>query len=51
MTFAIHRWMSRRSRGKLPMVSVAAAAANAVYRATGVRVRELPIRLDKLLMA
>jgi xanthine dehydrogenase YagR molybdenum-binding subunit len=27
----------------------AAAIANAVYHATGIRVRDLPIRLDKLL--
>ena len=36
--------------GELPMVGVAAAITNAVYHATGVRVRELPIRLDKLLV-
>jgi xanthine dehydrogenase YagR molybdenum-binding subunit len=35
--------------GELPMVGVAAAIANAVYHATGIRVRELPIRLDKLM--
>jgi xanthine dehydrogenase YagR molybdenum-binding subunit len=35
--------------GELPMVGVAPAIANAVYHATGVRVRELPIRLDKIL--
>ena len=29
-------------------VGVAAAIANAVYRATGKRVRDLPITLDKL---
>lgn len=29
-------------------IGVAAAVANAVYHATGVRVRELPITLDKL---
>jgi xanthine dehydrogenase YagR molybdenum-binding subunit len=34
--------------GALPTVGVAAAIANAVYHATGTRVRELPIRLDKL---
>jgi xanthine dehydrogenase YagR molybdenum-binding subunit len=32
------------------MVGTAAAAANAVYHATGVRVRQLPIRLEKLLV-
>jgi xanthine dehydrogenase YagR molybdenum-binding subunit len=36
--------------GELPMVGVAAAIANAVWHATGTRVRELPIRLDKLLV-
>jgi xanthine dehydrogenase YagR molybdenum-binding subunit len=35
--------------GELPMVGVAAAIANAVYHATGVRVRDLPIRLEDLL--
>jgi xanthine dehydrogenase YagR molybdenum-binding subunit len=35
--------------GELPMVGVAAAIANAVYHATGTRVRELPIRLDKIM--
>jgi xanthine dehydrogenase YagR molybdenum-binding subunit len=36
--------------GELPMVGVAAAIANAVWHATGVRVRDLPVRLDKLLV-
>jgi xanthine dehydrogenase YagR molybdenum-binding subunit len=35
--------------GELPMVGVAAAVANAVYHATGVRVRDLPIRLEDVL--
>ncbi len=35
--------------GELAMTGVAAAVANAVYHATGKRVRELPITLDKLL--
>jgi xanthine dehydrogenase YagR molybdenum-binding subunit len=35
--------------GELPMVGVAAAIANAVYHATGVRVRDLPIRLEDVL--
>jgi xanthine dehydrogenase YagR molybdenum-binding subunit len=34
--------------GELPMVGVAAAVANAVYHATGVRVRDLPIRVEDL---
>jgi xanthine dehydrogenase YagR molybdenum-binding subunit len=35
--------------GELANVGTAAAIANAVYHATGVRVRDLPIRLEKLL--
>jgi xanthine dehydrogenase YagR molybdenum-binding subunit len=34
--------------GEIGIVGVAAAVANAVYHATGKRVRELPITLDKL---
>jgi xanthine dehydrogenase YagR molybdenum-binding subunit len=36
--------------GEIGMTGVAAAIANAVYHATGVRVRDLPITLDKLLL-
>jgi xanthine dehydrogenase YagR molybdenum-binding subunit len=36
--------------GELANVGTAAAVANAVYHATGVRVRQLPIRLEKLLV-
>ncbi|GFE81762.1 oxidoreductase [Steroidobacter agaridevorans] len=35
--------------GEVGIVGVAAALANAVYNATGVRVREFPITLDKVL--
>jgi xanthine dehydrogenase YagR molybdenum-binding subunit len=35
--------------GEIGIVGVAAAIANAVYHATGTRVRDLPITLDKLL--
>lgn len=35
--------------GELPMVGVAAAVANAVYHATGKRVRDLPIWMEDLL--
>ena len=34
--------------GEIGIVGVAAAVANAVYHATGTRVRDLPITLDKL---
>jgi xanthine dehydrogenase YagR molybdenum-binding subunit len=37
--------------GELGNVGTAAAIANAVYHATGTRVRQLPIRLEKLLPA
>lgn len=36
--------------GELPMAGVAAAIANAVYHATGVRVRKVPIRIDDVLI-
>jgi xanthine dehydrogenase YagR molybdenum-binding subunit len=35
--------------GEVSYVGVAAAVANAVYHATGKRIRQLPITLDKLL--
>lgn len=35
--------------GELPIVGAAAAVANAVWHATGVRVRELPITTEKIL--
>ncbi|MEU0548252.1 xanthine dehydrogenase family protein molybdopterin-binding subunit [Micromonospora sp. NPDC005979] len=34
--------------GEIGIVGAAAAVANAVYHATGVRIRDLPIQLDKL---
>ncbi|MEA2663935.1 MAG: xanthine dehydrogenase YagR molybdenum-binding subunit [Candidatus Eremiobacteraeota bacterium] len=37
--------------GEIGMTGTAAALANAVHHATGVRVRDLPLRLDKLLTA
>jgi xanthine dehydrogenase YagR molybdenum-binding subunit len=36
--------------GELPIVGVAAAVANAVYHATGIRVRKVPIRIEDLLV-
>jgi xanthine dehydrogenase YagR molybdenum-binding subunit len=35
--------------GEIGIVGVPAAIANAVYHATGIRVRDLPITLDKVL--
>jgi xanthine dehydrogenase YagR molybdenum-binding subunit len=37
--------------GELPVTGVAAAVANAVFHATGLRIRELPITPEKLLAA
>ncbi|MER6424746.1 xanthine dehydrogenase family protein molybdopterin-binding subunit [Streptomyces sp. NPDC001137] len=41
--------LGARGLGELPSVGVAAAIGNAVHNATGIRVRDLPITLDKLL--
>jgi xanthine dehydrogenase YagR molybdenum-binding subunit len=41
--------MKAKGVGELGLCGVAAAVANAVYNATGVRVRHYPITLDKLL--
>jgi xanthine dehydrogenase YagR molybdenum-binding subunit len=43
--------MGAKGVGEIGIVGTAAAVANAVYHAIGVRIRELPIRLDKLLAA
>ena len=43
--------MSFRGIGEIGITGVAAAVANAVYHAIGVRVRDLPITPDKLLRA
>ncbi|MEV7008563.1 xanthine dehydrogenase family protein molybdopterin-binding subunit [Streptosporangium sp. NPDC051022] len=40
--------MGAKGIGEIGIVGTAAAVANAVHHATGVRVRDLPIRLDKL---
>src|SRR3984893_3809297 len=37
--------------GEISLIGVAAAVANAVFNATGKRIRELPITPDKILMA
>ncbi|WP_425995086.1 xanthine dehydrogenase family protein molybdopterin-binding subunit [Afipia sp. DC4300-2b1] len=41
--------LGMKGLGEIGIVGVAAAVANAVYHATGVRVRDLPITLDKVL--
>ncbi|MFI6025584.1 xanthine dehydrogenase family protein molybdopterin-binding subunit [Amycolatopsis magusensis] len=41
--------MGAKGIGEIGIVGTAAAVVNAVHRATGVRVRELPVTLDKLL--
>ena len=41
--------MKAKGVGELGICGVAAAVANAVYNATGVRVRDYPITLDKFL--
>ncbi|MGP3593673.1 aldehyde oxidoreductase molybdenum-binding subunit PaoC [Vagococcus sp. WN89Y] len=43
--------MKAKGVGELGLCGVSAAIANAVYNATGVRVRDYPITLDKLLSA
>jgi xanthine dehydrogenase YagR molybdenum-binding subunit len=44
-----HAPMGARGIGEIGITGVGAAVANAVYNATGRRVRDLPITLDKLL--
>jgi xanthine dehydrogenase YagR molybdenum-binding subunit len=44
-----HTPMGARGIGEIGITGVAAAIANAIYNATGRRVRDLPITLDKLL--
>jgi xanthine dehydrogenase YagR molybdenum-binding subunit len=41
--------LGARGLGELPTVGVAAAIANAVFHATGTRVRDLPIRVEDVL--
>ncbi len=44
-----HSPMGAHGVGEIGITGTAAAVANAVYNATGTRVRDLPITLDKLL--
>jgi xanthine dehydrogenase YagR molybdenum-binding subunit len=41
--------LGAKGLGEIGIVGVAAAIANAVYHATGKRVRDLPITLDKVM--
>jgi len=41
--------LSAKGLGEIGSGGVAAAVANAIYHATGKRVRDLPITIDKLL--
>jgi xanthine dehydrogenase YagR molybdenum-binding subunit len=41
--------MKAKGVAELGICGVAAAVANAVYNATGVRVRDYPVTLDKLI--
>ena len=41
--------MGSKGIGEIGIVGTAAAVVNAVYHATGVRVRDLPVTLDKVL--
>jgi xanthine dehydrogenase YagR molybdenum-binding subunit len=40
-----------RGIGEIGLVSVAPAITNAVFHATGVRVRDLPVRIEDLLLS
>jgi xanthine dehydrogenase YagR molybdenum-binding subunit len=41
--------LGAKGLGEIGIVGVAAAVGNAIYHATGKRVRDLPITIDKLL--
>jgi len=41
--------LGAKGLGEIGVVGVASALANAVFNATGVRIRRLPITLDKVL--
>ena len=43
--------MGSKGIGEIGIVGTAAAVANAVHHATGIRVRDLPVTLDKLIAA
>jgi xanthine dehydrogenase YagR molybdenum-binding subunit len=41
--------LGARGVGEIGLAGIAAAITNAVYHATGVRVRKLPVRIEDLL--
>jgi xanthine dehydrogenase YagR molybdenum-binding subunit len=43
--------MGTKGIGEIGIVGTAAAVANAIHNATGIRIRDLPITPDKLLRA
>jgi xanthine dehydrogenase YagR molybdenum-binding subunit len=43
--------LGARGVGEIGIAGIAPAVANAVYHATGVRVRNLPVRIEDLLTA
>ena len=43
--------MGSKGIGEIGIVGTAAAVASAVHHATGIRVRDLPLRLDRLVVA
>ena len=44
-----HTPLGARGIGEIGITGVGAAVANAIYNATGKRIRDLPITLDKVL--
>ncbi len=46
-----HAPMGARGIGEIGITGVGGAVANAIYNATGTRIRDLPITVDKLLLA
>ncbi len=44
-----HTPMGARGIGEIGITGTGAAVANAIYNATGKRIRDLPITLDKLM--
>jgi len=45
----LHNSVGAKGIGEIGTVGVAAAVANAIYNATGIRVRHIPIRIEDLL--